>query len=465
MSTDPDLIALALLRAEKGRREDAIRTDWRGIGCKWHSAEVPYVPPVLNPDGTVATWFCRHARPDQLLPDGKWTKWLLLAGRGFGKTRALVEALRELIDSGRYLRPALWGRTTADVRDTLILGQSGFISVYPLHEKPVYTPSNRSLIFPNGVRMTLYSAEEPDMARGPEHDLVGADELAAWKSPEAAWDNAMLGLRIGVDPKAIVATTPRPIALIKRLLADPNCRMTRGSTYENLPNLAPVFAEEILAAYKNTRLERQELLGEVLDDVEGAFWTTDTLDASRWKSEPEKILWTLDNLPDLVEIVVAVDPATTHTKTSDSTGVAVMARDAAGHAYVLDAFALKLSPSDWARKVVQTVADWDADTIVIEDNQGGEMVETLIRQAMDLLGVSCKVRRVHSAVDKGLRAGPTVGRYDQLRIHHIGQLKALEEQMVVFPVEEKIGDDIVDALVHADRYLFPKRSRRRLRPV
>ena len=239
------------------------------------------------------------ARRDQLPPDGDWRIWLILAGRGFGKTRAITEWALEQARRYPKSRGALVAATAADARDVLIEGESGILNSAPPDFQPKYSPSRRRLEFPNGSIATHFSADEPNRLRGPQFHWAICDELAAWRF-EAAFDNLLLGVRLGVDPRIVIATTPRPVPLIQKLLADPTCVITRGSTYENAAHLAPAFLEAILSRYAGTRLGRQEIEGEVLDDVPGALWQAAWIDAARVQAAPE-----------LLRVVVAVDPAVT----------------------------------------------------------------------------------------------------------------------------------------------------------
>ena len=266
-------------------------------------------------------------RPKQATPPGDWRVWLILAGRGFGKTRTGAEFVREQVNANNTGHMALVGATAADVRDTMIEGESGILRVFPPEQRPQYEPSKRRITFHNGAVASAFSADEPDRLRGPNHDLAWADELASWRYPEA-WDMLMFGLRIGNHPRVIVTTTPKPVTTIRRLLAieDGSILVTRGSTYENLTNLAPSFLSEILARYEGTRLGQQELHAELLDDVEGALWTREMLENSRIVSPP-----------DMKRIVVAIDPAITARADSDETGIVVAGIGEDGHGYVLDA--------------------------------------------------------------------------------------------------------------------------------
>ena len=229
-------------------------------------------------------------RGTQIIPVGDWRVWLILAGRGFGKTRTGAETIRELVDAGSVKHIALVGRTAADVRDTMVEGESGLLSVYPPAQRPRYEPSKRRVTFHNGAVATAFSADEPDRLRGPNHDFAWADELAAWRYPEA-WDMLMFGLRIGKKPQAIVTTTPKPTPLIRRLVAieDGSVHITKGSTFDNKANLAASFLEEVVARYEGTRLGQQELYADILDDVEGALWNREILESSRVTEHPDLV--------------------------------------------------------------------------------------------------------------------------------------------------------------------------------
>jgi len=267
-----------------------------------------------------ASWPAQ-ARPNQLPPPGDWNTWLLLAGRGFGKTRTLGQWANDQANSGLVSRVAIVAATAADARDVLIEGESGILACAPAWARPSYESSRRRVTWPNGAIGTLYSAEEPDRLRGPQHDAAICDELGSWPHETMTWDMLQFGLRLGVRPRAVVATTPRPTKLIRQLIADPNCVVTRGSSYENRANLAPAFFDSIVRRYEGTRLGRQELDGEVLEDVEGALWSRDQLDQCRRERAPAE----------LVRIVVAIDPAATSGEDADETGIIIVGKDAQGH--------------------------------------------------------------------------------------------------------------------------------------
>lgn len=360
--------------------------------------------------------------------------WLLLAGRGFGKSRTGAEWVRAQVESGRCSRLALVAPTSADCRDVMVEGESGMLAVCPPWNRPVYETSKRRLTWPNGAIATLYSADEPDRLRGPQHDGAWCDEIAAWRYPEA-WDQLMFGLRLGLDPRTVATTTPRPIALIKSLMADPTCHVTRGTTYDNLPNLAPQFAAQIVAKYQGTRLGRQELLAEVLTDTPGALWTLTQIDANRRASSSE-----------LVRIVIAVDPAATSGEEANETGIVAAGVDVEGKGYVLADRSLNGTPDQWARAAWALYDEFEADSIVYESNQGGDMV------AHTLLTVRNhgRVYGVHASRGKRTRAEPIAAMYEQGRVHHVGSFKELEDQMCSWtPEVTDSSPDRMDALVWA----------------
>src|SRR6266851_562086 len=254
-------------------------------------------------------WRRLWARPNQVLPAGDWDTWLILSGRGWGKTRTGAEVVREWAREPG-LRLALVGRTSADVRDVIVEGGSGVLACSPRWERPEYEPSKRRLVWPNGTLATTYSADEPDLLRGPQHHHALCDELATWKYLDEAWSNLTFGLRVGQHPRKVITTTPRPLPLIRRLLKDSRCIVTRGSTYDNAANLAASALAEFRSKYEGTRIGRQELMGEVLEDVPGALWERAVIDKLRVRMAPE-----------LARVVVAIDPAVTSGEDSDETGI------------------------------------------------------------------------------------------------------------------------------------------------
>lgn len=373
------------------------------------------------------------ARPKQVPPPGDWRVWLVLAGRGFGKTRTGAEWVRAQVAAGRR-RIALVAPTAADARDVMIEGESGIMAVCPSWDRPLYEPSKRRVTWPNGAIATAYSADEPDRLRGPQHDGAWADELAAWRYAEA-WDQLLFGLRLGTDPRAVVTTTPKPVNVIRELVTAPTTAITRGSTYENRGNLASAFLEQIVAKYEGTRLGRQELNAELLDDVPGALWQRSQIDALRVRS-----------CPDLVRVVVAVDPATTSGEKADQTGIVVVGVATNGHAYVVADRTCRLSPDGWAREAVAAYDEYRADRLVAEVNNGGELVEATIRTVSRRISY----KAVHASRGKRVRAEPVAALYEQGKIHHVGALTDLEDQMCAFvPDVTSESPDRVDALVWA----------------
>ena len=395
------------------------------------------------------------ARDNQLAPGGDWLVWLLLAGRGFGKTRTGAEFVRARVEAGEARRIALVSATAADVRDTMIEGPAGLLAAFPEHERPVYEPSKRRVTWPDlGVVATAFSADEPDRLRGPQHDTAWCDELAAWRYPDAAWDNLMFGMRLG-DPRLCVTTTPRPIKLVRELLAETTTVVTRGSTFDNAANLAATALAKLRQKYEGTRLGRQELFAEILTDTPGALWTLATIDAARVRQRPE-----------LARLVVAVDPAASDPAAAKSddgiaeTGIVATGLGADGDGYVLRDVSAKLSPGDWGERAVLLHDELDADAIVAEVNQGGAMVAHVVRTAAAKLHRERKrasphitVREVRASRGKHTRAEPVAALYEQRRVHHVGGFAELEDQMTTWVPGQK-SPDRMDALVWAVTHLM-----------
>ncbi len=376
----------------------------------------------------------RHARADQLAPSGAWRVWLILAGRGWGKTRSGAETVRGWAVSGAAKRIALVARTAADVRDVIVEGESGILAISPASERPVWEPSRRRLTWPNGAIATTYSADVPDQLRGPQHDAAWADELAAWQYPDA-WTQLLLGLRLGSDPRVVVTTTPRPTPIIRDLVAASTTHITRGRTADNAANLAPQFLDAIVRRYEGTRLGRQELDGEILDDNPGALWKRSGIDDAR-----------VSKAPDLRRIVVGVDPAVTSNAKSDETGIVVAGLGYDGRFYVLGDYSGRYTPDQWASRVALAYREHRADKVVAESNQGGDLVAQNIRTVDRNLPVAT----VHAKRGKALRAEPVSSLYEQGRVSHVGSLPTLEDQMTAWdPAGDGESPDRVDALVYA----------------
>ena len=365
-----------------------------------------------------SSWQTWIARDEQLPPPGDWRAWLYLAGRGAGKTRSGAEWIHASVAAGRR-RIALVAPTAADARDVMVEGESGILAVSPAGSRPIYEPSKRRLTWPNGAIATTYSADEPERLRGPQHDCAWCDEMGAWRYPEA-WDMLMFGLRLGTDPRVMVTTTPRPTRLLRTLIADPTTVITRGSTYQNRANLAGAFLEQIVKKYEGTRLGRQELNAELLDDVPGALWTRALIEAAR---PPMGFV-----LPDLVRVVVAIDPAASSGEDADETGIIVAGKDKEGRGYVLADLSGHYTPTEWARVAIAAYRAHGADRIVAEINNGGEMVENTIR----VVDENVAYTGVHASRGKVVRAEPVSALYEQGRIRHMGAFTQLEDQMCEF---------------------------------
>lgn len=395
-------------------------------------------------------WRGWWARPDQLPPTIPWSIWLVLAGRGYGKTRVISEWVREQVNGKRAGRIALVAPTAADVRDVLVEGPSGIMASCPDWERPVYESSKRRLTFPNGAVAITYSADEPDRLRGPQHDAAACDELAAWRYPDS-WDMLMFGLRMGKDPRCVIATTPKPVKLLKALIArdGKDVIVTRGSTYENKANLAQTFFDNIIDKYEGTRLGRQELLAELLTDVPNALWQRDNIEKLRVSKAPE-----------LTRIVVAIDPAAKSTEGSDETGIIVAGIGRDKHGYVLDDLSGHYQPLGWAKKAIWAYHHYKADRILAEINNGGEMVEATLRSVDKVV----PYKAVHATRGKVIRAEPIAALDEQGKIHHVGSFPQLEDQLCEFTLDfdraaAGYSPDRLDARVWAFTELMPdKRS-------
>lgn len=384
------------------------------------------------------------ARPDQLPPAGDWTTWLLLGGRGAGKTRAGAEWVKALalgrapFADGPAGRIALVGETFADVRDVMIEGVSGLLRIHRRAERPTWKPSLRRLEWPNGAVAQAFSSEDPEALRGPQFEIAWADEIAKWRHAEEVWDMLQFGLRLGAAPRQVATTTPRPVPLVKRLVADPACVVARASTRANAFNLAPRFLDTVVGRYQGTRLGRQELDGELIEDRDDALWRRDEIDRLR-----------LDAAPPMTRIVVAVDPPATSRPKADACGIVAVGMSDAGIGHVLaDATARGLRPTDWAARAVALFETLEADALVVEVNQGGEMVEAVLRE----VAPEVPVKPVRATRGKWLRAEPVAALYQQGRVRHVGPLPELEDELCDFGPEglsSGRSPDRMDALVWA----------------
>lgn len=374
------------------------------------------------------------ARPNQMEPSGEWSTWLVMSGRGFGKTRTGAEFVIKRARHGPYYPIALVGQTKADVRDTMVeIFESSIMKISPPWFTPKLETSKRRLTWPNGMHAVMYSGDEPDQLRGPQHGAVWMDELAKFKYPLETWSNASLGLRLGPRPQAVITTTPRPIPIIKELIADPAVIVTTGSTYENIGNLPATFIRTILARYENTRLGAQEIYGNVIGDVDGALWNRNLFEETR-----------VIRIPEIYRIVISVDPNTGGLGGgTGETGIIVAGLGADQHCYVLeDCTVATNNPDKWAKQVIAAYNRYGADRVVAEANQGGEMVRSTLRTFDPNLPVTL----IFASKGKYTRAEPISGLYSQGRIHHLGMFPDLEDQCCSW-IPGEVSPDRLDALV------------------
>ena len=380
-----------------------------------------------------------------------WNTWLINAGRGFGKTRCGAEWVREQVKLG-HKRIACVASTNSDIERVMVKGESGFLSVCWKNDKdnkgkhmgfPEWSPTKRSLTWANGAKVEFYSAEEPERLRGPQFSAAWCDELAAWNKDIDTWQMLQFCLRLGKHPRVCVTTTPKPTKLMRELLKNPKTVVTSGSTFDNSANLADTYLVAVRDQYEGTRIGRQELYAEVLEEAEGALWTTETLDAASIKHE---------DVPDLARIVVALDPAVTANAESDMTGIVVAGVDINGIAYVLGDYTAKLSPQGWAEKAIGLYHQYEADRIVAEVNQGGDMVKLTIHNIDD----NVAYKAVRASRGKYARAEPVSALYERNLVKHVSNppdganLNELETQLRTWEPLGRIGSpDRLDAMVWA----------------
>lgn len=379
------------------------------------------------------------ARPKQRMPLGKYLTWLLLTGRGFGKNWALSKNILHAVEHEGYRRIALLGRTVPDVRKTMIEGESGILTLAPPWFEPVYTPSNRELVFPNGAVCTTYTAVEPDQLRGPQHDLAGVDELAAFRQvngEQEAWSNLKEGLRVGKQPRIIATTTPRPTKFMRELAKDKLTTVTAGHSDENKANLHPLWYQNVVEPLRGTRRGRQEVQGEILEDVEGSLWTHDQIDQYRVSELPAGVA--------LIRVVVAIDPAGGG---GDEVGIVGAAKASDGEYYVLRDRSLFATPLQWGWEAKKLYDEIQADRVVAEKNFGGDMVEATIRNVEG--GGTMAYRAVTASRGKAIRAEPISALYERGLVHHVGIFPELEDQMTSWTPDSPDSPDRLDALVWA----------------
>jgi phage terminase large subunit-like protein len=407
------------------------------------AAELDRLAPTIEARAALRYDWLFWGRPSQQPPAGVWTKWLINAGRGFGKTRTgaewIVRQVRDHIEGAAdfELRLALVGQTPADVRDVMVEGESGILAVCPPWLQPEWNRTTTELIWrgPDGrvvARAKGYSGHNPGKLRGPQHHIAWADELAAWKYPET-WDQLMFGLRLtDRAPQVVITTTPKPVRTVRELLKDPACRVTRGSTHDNAENLAEAFFEEIITKYEGTTLGLQEIYAQLLDEAPGALWKRSNI--------------LRGDAPADCRIVVAIDPATSKTSTSDETGIIVAGWSAlTGRSYVLEDLSGIYSPKEWAQVAVDAYHAWGAVRIVAEKNQGGDMVEEIVR----MIDPSISYRGVHAKDGKFTRAEPIAALYEQHKVYHVDGFADLEDQMCTWSADLDWSPDRLDALVYA----------------
>ena len=395
------------------------------------------------------------ARPEQQIPPefrmtGSKPTWLILAGRGFGKTKTGASTINKEVEAGNIGRLGLIAETAADARDVIVEGESGILASSPPWFRPVYEPSKRRLSWPNGAVATMYNATEPDQLRGPQHDFIWGDELAKWQYAQETFDQAMFGLRLGKRPRSMFTTTPRPIKLIRELVNDPTVHVTRGRTLDNMDNLPESFIHHIQRKYEGTRLGRQELDAEILMDMPGALWTRELLERAYMKVPDGGI-----PLDIFSRIVVAIDPAVSNNEGSDETGIiAAGVRSSDQHMIVLEDASGRYSPIQWATKAIELYKKYHADRIIAEVNNGGDLVENTIR----MVDANVPYKAVRASKGKIARAEPISALYERNLVHHCGSFAILEDQMsqLTSDFDKRImgfSPDRVDALVWAGHEL------------
>ena len=389
-------------------------------------------------------WRGFNARPAQIAPDGDWDIWLALAGRGFGKTRLGAEWVREQVASGKR-RIALIAETQKDLEEVMIGGESGLLAVFPPHERPEVRFKPVRVKFANGAIALGYNATEPNQLRGPQFDAAWCDELAKWRYARQTWDMLQFGLRLGDHPRVCVTTTPLPIELVKSIISggEGKVAVTRGNTYDNAANLAPKFLERIKQKYEGTRLGRQELHAEILGDLPGALWSLATIEAYRVATPPQ-----------CSRIVVAVDPAASNNPDSDEHGITVQGITSDQRGVLLEDASLQGTPKDWSARAISLYRSYGADGIVVEVNQGGDMVAHTLRT----VDPDVNIIEVRASRGKHVRAEPIAALYEQGRIVHCGQFPQLESQMTQMTNHGFQGEgspDRLDAMVWGFTELFP----------
>jgi predicted phage terminase large subunit-like protein len=392
-------------------------------------------------------------RDAQRAPEGDWNVWVIMAGRGFGKTRPGAEMVNRWAEElgplhGKYGHIALLGKDPEDIRKVMIEGESGILACAPPWFQPRWEPTKKQLTWPNGVKASVYSSEEPDQLRGPQHHKLWGDEICKWKKARDMWDMASFGLRLGHNPQAVLTTTPRPLDVLIEILKDTGTVVTTGSTFENEANLAPIFLERMKRKYANTRLGRQELNAELLLDVPGALWNRAMIERTRVETAPP--------LDEFVSIVVAIDPSVTDAKEREKLleegsalaecGMVVIGKHENGDGYVLHDLSDFMTPHEWGTKAVTYYETLKCERVIGEVNNGGDLVEFLVKVCAREQGYDVNFKSVHASRGKRTRAEPVAAMYEQGRIHHVGMFTELEDQMCTWMPGEK-SPDRMDALV------------------
>lgn len=430
--TLPDNLSIAKLLAEE------LGTEW----TKFYANLPAHDRFILNHDWNF--W----ARPPQLAPAGYWNTWVIMAGRGFGKTRPGAEqVIRWAIELGQEYGAghiALVGKDPEDIRKVMIEGESGILACSPPWFRPKWEPTKKQMLWPNNVLASVYSSEEPDQLRGPQHHKAWGDEPCKWRYAQETWDMLQFGLRLGIHPQALLTTTPRPIKMLIDILSDTDTTVTGGATDQNADNLSDIFMKAVYRRYGGTRLGRQELLGQLLTDTPGALWTQAMIDDLRVK---------VQDAPEMQMMVVAIDPQAA--KPTDDpelqenlaeTGIVVTGKGVDGHHYVLHDFSDHYSPDGWGKKACVHYETLQCEKIIGEINNGGAMVEYVIKTCARDLGYDVLFKMVHASRGKRTRAEPVAALYEQKRGHHVGDFPELENQMTTW-VPGNDSPDRMDAMV------------------
>ena len=388
------------------------------------------------------------ARDDQLPPEALWRNkliWLILAGRGWGKTRTGAEWVRSIVDELPGSRGAFVAKDPGEARGVMIEGVSGIHAVSPADNRPVYNPSLKRLTWPNGTQAAVFSSEDYDELRGPQHHWVWCDELPKWRNAEKTWEQVLFGLRLGARPRACITSTPRPIKTLKQIIRDQLTVITRGKTSDNMRNLSPLY-QSIVDKYKGTRLGRQELDAEILDDVPGALWTYAMIDAQRLGEVPKDV--------ELTRVNVSIDPSVTENGTE--AGITVQGKGSDSRGYLLADLTVRGRPEVWAKKAVDAYEAFNADRIIGEQNNGGQMVESTIRA----FSRSAPVRLVHASRGKITRAEPIALLYERGLISHVGSFPELEDEMCTYQemdiTNKRASPNRMDAAVWGFTDLFER---------